>query len=67
MVLCRQGEEGVTLALRGKTAAFDAKSRSLRPRRGTGHEVLASELRLMIQTAREPSLSKVDFRLHLTN
>jgi hypothetical protein len=31
--------------------AFDAENRSLRRRHGTGHEVLASELRLMTQTA----------------
>ncbi len=59
MVLCQQGEVGVTLIRRAKTAAFDAENRSLRRRQETGHEVLASELRLMTQTACEPSLSKV--------
>ena len=41
----------MTLIRRGKRAAFDAENRSLRRRHGTGHRVLASELRLMTQTA----------------
>ena len=50
-VLSERGEDGMTLIRRGKMTAFDAENRSLRRRHGTGHEVLASELRLMTQTA----------------